>query len=262
MIDIENAKKQFLEYVKNYDINNGRINIKMRHILRVAENSKLIAQDLNLDDEKVKLAELIGIFHDIGRFEQVKLYNTFSDKASGLDHAEYSLKVLYEDGLIKKFLDTNKYDNIIKTAVYNHNKPQIASNISDEEMLFSKIIRDADKLDIFKVTNEDKFEDIFWYKEFENLTISPSVIEKFKKEHFLKYKELKNNAELTLVFYGYVYDFNFPICLKIIRDNKYLDKFYLRVVEKFKSEQVNRCIKEVLDMCNEYIDKTIYNKYE
>ena len=145
MIDIENAKKQFLEYVKNYDINNGRINIKMRHILRVAENSKLIAQDLNLDDEKVKLAELIGIFHDIGRFEQVKLYNTFSDKDSGLDHAEYSLKVLYEDGLIKKFLDTNKYDNIIKTAVYNHNKPQIASNISDEELLFSKIIRDADK---------------------------------------------------------------------------------------------------------------------
>ena len=129
MIDIEKAKKEFIEYVKQYDINNGRIRLKMTHILKVAEVSRLIASNLNLTEEQINLAELIGIFHDIGRFEQVRLYDTFSDKDSGLDHAAYSVKVLYEDGLIKRFLDTTKYDDIIKQAVYNHNKAKIDDSV-------------------------------------------------------------------------------------------------------------------------------------
>ena len=98
MINIDNAKKVFLQYVKKYDITNGRIRLKMEHILHVADNSKMIAQNIGLDNEKVKLAELIGLFHDIGRFEQARVYDTFSDKDSGVDHAAYSLKVLYDDG--------------------------------------------------------------------------------------------------------------------------------------------------------------------
>ena len=90
MIDIENAKKEFMNYVKKYDINNGRIHLKVKHILRVAEVSKIIATKLNLTENQIRLAELIGLFHDIGRFEQVRLYDTFSDKDSGLDHASYS----------------------------------------------------------------------------------------------------------------------------------------------------------------------------
>ena len=31
--------------------------------------NKKIAQNLNLNNEQVKLAELIGLFHDIGRFK-------------------------------------------------------------------------------------------------------------------------------------------------------------------------------------------------
>lgn len=172
MIDIEKAKKEFLKYVENYDINSGRIKLKVKHILRVVENSKRIAQELGLDDESIKLAELIGIFHDMGRFEQVRLYDTFSDKDTGLDHAAYSLKVLYDDGLVKKFIDTTKYDDIIKKAVFNHNKANIDESVTSQALLFSKIIRDADKLDIYRVINEDKMKDIFWYKEFDNLKMS------------------------------------------------------------------------------------------
>ena len=84
MINIQKTENVFLDYVKNYDINNGRIKLKMIHILNVAKNCNDIAKSLNLDDEKVKLAYLIGIFHDIGRFEQVRIYNTFSDKDTGL----------------------------------------------------------------------------------------------------------------------------------------------------------------------------------
>ena len=70
MIDIENAKKVFQKYVANFNPEDGRIRLKIEHILRVAEYSKKLAENLQLDEEKIKLAELIGIFHDIGRFKQ------------------------------------------------------------------------------------------------------------------------------------------------------------------------------------------------
>ncbi len=257
MIDIKKAKEEFMKYVSDYDMNSGRISIKVKHILRVVENSKFLAQELNLTQEQVELAEMIGLFHDIGRFEQVRLYDTFSDKDTGLDHAAYSLKVLYEDGQIKRYLDTNKYDDIIKTAVFYHNKAAIDESVTGEALLFSKIIRDADKLDIYRVINEDKMEDIFWYKDFKNLEMSQGLMDKFIKDKFIKYKDIKNNADLIYVFYGYIYDFNFPNCFKIIKKNKYLDKFLTRIEETFKDEKIISNSKQLLQICNSYMDEQI-----
>ena len=72
MIDIENANIQFNKYVSQFNPNEGRIKLKIDHINRVAIMSKKIAQNLHLSDEQVKLAELIGLFHDIGRFKQAE----------------------------------------------------------------------------------------------------------------------------------------------------------------------------------------------
>ena len=255
MIDIEKAKKEFIEYVKQYDINNGRIRLKMTHILKVAEVSRLIASNLNLTEEQINLAELIGIFHDIGRFEQVRLYDTFSDKDSGLDHGAYSVKVLYEDGLIKRFLDTSEYDDIIKQAVYNHNKAKIDESVQGDALLFAKIVRDADKVDIYRVMNEDAMSDVFWYKEFEGLEIGEEVFRQFKEDHFVKYKDIKNNADMILAFYGYIFDFNFPYALKFIQNNEYLEKFAVRIKDTFKSEKIDKKVEEILEICNEYMKK-------
>lgn len=125
MIDTNKLEIEFKKYVENYDPMNERIKLKIDHIIRVAKNCELIAKDLNLSDEYIKLAIAIGYFHDIGRFEQVKLYDTFSDKESKVDHGEMSVKVLFEDGLIKNFFEDTKYDNIIKKSILNHNKAHI-----------------------------------------------------------------------------------------------------------------------------------------
>ena len=201
MIDIENAKKVFQKYVANFNPEDGRIRLKIEHILRVAEYSKKLAENLQLDEEKIKLAELIGIFHDIGRFKQAEKYHTFSDKESGVDHAEYSIKALYDDDLIKEFNVDSKYDNIIKKAVLNHNKPAIQQGLNDDELLFAKIIRDADKLDILcHVINEYDFESVFWYPEFDCKEINEELITKMFETHTLDYSKIKNNADQILSF--------------------------------------------------------------
>ena len=150
-----------------------------------------------------------------------------------------------------------KYEDIIKKAVFNHNKANIDESVTGQALLFSKIIRDADKLDIYRVINEDKMKDIFWYKEFDNLKMSEGLMDKFINDKFISYKDIHNNADLIYVFYGYVYDFNFSSCFKIIKENKYLDNFLIRIKDTFKSDEITQNTEKLLKICNKYMDEKI-----
>ena len=124
MINIESAKVAFDDFVSKYDISDERIKLKYDHTYRVCEQSLKISESIGLDDENTNLSFLIALLHDIGRFEQARLYNTFNDSKS-VDHAFLGCKLLFEDGLIRKFVDDDSYDEIIRKAIYNHNKYEI-----------------------------------------------------------------------------------------------------------------------------------------
>lgn len=258
MIDIENAKEVFNEYVKNFNPEDGRIKLKIDHILRVANYSKQIATNLKLSEEQIQLAELIGIFHDIGRFKQAEKYHTFSDRDSGVNHSEYSIKVLYEDNLIEKFKVDDKYNHIIKKAVLNHNKSEIETGLNEDELLFAKIIRDADKLDIIThAITEYDFESVFWYSEFNCEEINEELIKIMFENHTLDYSKIKNNADLILSFYNMIYDLNFKSSLKELSDNKALNIFTNRIYENFNSEKVKEQTKKVFEYTQNYLNQNI-----
>ena len=135
MINLKNAKIEFKKFVNNYDINNPKISLKIAHIERTAKIARKIAESLKLDKEDIELAELIGLLHDIGRFEQAKKYNTFVDNLSE-NHAKLGIDILFKKGLIRKFIQDEKYDRIIHLAIIDHNrdKKEITKNISDKEL--------------------------------------------------------------------------------------------------------------------------------
>ena len=123
-IDILKAKKVFKQYVEKYNPEDEKIKIKIAHIERVSQIAKKLAEQLNLDEEDIELAELIGLLHDIGRFEQARVYKTFRDKDS-INHGEYGVKILFDNGLIREFIATDRFDEIIKLAILNHNRADI-----------------------------------------------------------------------------------------------------------------------------------------
>lgn len=254
MIDIEKANIEFDKYVSQFDPNAGRIKLKIDHIKRVAKMSKKIAENLKLNKEQVELAELIGLCHDIGRFEQAKRYNTFNDKIS-FNHAELSAKVLFEENLIDKFKVDDKYKQIIKLAVLNHNKAKIDDNLNEEEMLFAKIIRDADKLDIYYTICEYDFESIFWYADFTCGPISKVIMDDFAEKHFIDYENIKNNADQIPIFYAYIFDLYFDFSMKFLKEEKYLEKFTDRVLKNFDNEIVKQQVKQILEISNNFINK-------
>ena len=248
MIDIIKVSKKFDEYVLNYDPTNPRIKLKIDHIKRVASNSKIISENLKLSEDQKNLAIAIGFFHDIGRFEQVRIANTFSDKESKINHGEMSVTVLFENNFIREFIEDKKYDEIIKKAILNHNKPIIDTNLTDEENLFCKIIRDADKIDIFYTISQEKYsmESIFWYQNFDNYEISEKIIEEFNKKITIDYSLIHTNSDVIAIFYAYLYDLYFSISKDIIKNNKYLEKFTQRVINTFSSPKVQKQTKELL----------------
>ena len=136
--------KEFDKFVSNYDIGNERIKLKYNHSYRVMKLSEKYSKKIGFSKEDIELAKIIGLLHDIGRFEQVKLYNTFNDKES-VDHALLGVKLLFEDGLISKFWDKEEDYEIIKYSIINHNYdllelvPKPFSKATGIEMLIKKL---------------------------------------------------------------------------------------------------------------------------
>ena len=252
LIDMIEAKKAFKEYVKKYNPEDEKIKIKIVHMEKVAENSKRIAQNLGLSQEDVELAELIGLLHDIGRFEQVRLYHTFVDKDS-INHGEYGAKILFEDGLIRNFIKDNKFDKIIKLAIVNHNRADIEEDLTERERLHAKIIRDADKTDIFRILISGDKKAIWEKADLSDDKISDEIYREFVEDKRINYKERKTSADILVSHFNYVYDLNFPETRKIIRDNKYIDKLYQRF--KFNDAETMKRFNEIYRLSKEYIEQ-------
>lgn len=251
-IDILNAKKQLKEYVKSYNPEDAKIRIKIEHIERVAEVARKLAEQLNLSQEDIEIAELIGLLHDIGRFEQIRIYNTFLDRNS-INHAEYGVKVLFEDGLIRKFIEEDKYDKIIKLAILNHNKIEIEEGLTEKEKLHAKIIRDADKIDIFYILTVAEKRDLWNTDDLSDQKITEDVYKDFIENRLIKYEKVKTGVDILAINFSYIFNLYYKPSMKIIYDNNYLDKIYNRF--KFNDEQTKERINEIYTIAKKYIEK-------
>ncbi len=256
MIDIEKTREFLKKYIQKYDNENPKVILKREHILRVANNAKLIAKNLNLSQEDINLAELIGFLHDIGRFEQLRIYNTFNDSKS-IDHGLKGIEVLFEQNLIRKFLKEKDYDKIIYLAIKNHNRKTIEEGLNDRELLHAKIIRDADKLDIFNIISNAKLEDAVWFpaENIENEKISDDIFKQMLEEKYINYSDVKTNIDCMITWIAYVYDINFKISLEIIKKEDYINKLIGRV--NYKDKITNDRVNYLKEQANEYIKQKL-----
>ena len=251
-MNLEKAKQEFKRYVENYNPKDEKIKIKINHIERVAEISKKIAQNLKLSEEEIQLAELIGLLHDIGRFEQIRLYNTFNDKDS-INHGEFAVKILFEDGLIRKFIETDKYDKIIKLAIINHNRTYIEEGLTERELLHAKIIRDADKTDIYSVLISENKKTIWGKEDLSKEKISDEIYREYIEDRRINYKERKTCADILVCHFNFVFDLNFESTKQIIKENKYIDKLYERFI--FKDEETMKRYNNIYELAKQELEE-------
>ena len=259
MIDLEKCKKEFLKYTEKFNFEKEGIKRKQLHSLRVMEESKKVAKALKLNKEEIELAELIGLLHDIGRFEQ---YNRENEQCNEmlLDHANLGVEVLVKDDYMKKYIDDKHYIPIILKAIKNHNKLKIEDDLNEEELLYAKIIRDADKLDIFYEGVE-----IYWNtkkekENIENSKISSKIEEQLKNEKQVKKlgNERNDTVDSLLMLLSYIYDINFRETLEIIDKENYVNKILNRF--DFKDEKTKEQIEELKEILLKFIKTSLRKK--
>ena len=252
MIDLKNAEKEFEKYIINYDLNNPDIARKVGHSYRVAKISKKIARSLNLSEEEIEVATLIGLLHDIGKFEQQTIYKTYDD-ISSIDHGKLGVEILEKKNYIRNYIKDDKYDNIIKASVYNHNKYEIEEGLDEKTLIFCKIIRDSDKLDIFYEAIE-----IFWKKK---VRITDNITKKILKD-FKDRKQILNQDKVTqldgaISIISFIFDIYYKKSFKLIKENDYINK----IINKFEIEDddVKEQFEEVRSIANNYVEDRIKN---
>lgn len=236
----------FDEFVKNYDLTNPKLNYKYYHSIRVMDNMCLLAKNMNLPYKDIELAKCIGLLHDIGRFTQFAKFGNFKD--SNLDHGNYAANYLEKENALKHF-DIAKEDyKVVYTAIRNHNKPIIEHNLNKRELLFSKMLRDADKLDILNALSDTKIKKEIYE---DDSSISKRVKSAFFNKEIIEKGNKDSQSDNLVRIFSYVYDINFNISLYIIKENRYYEKIYNRLNNKDKYklyiEFINNYIKERVD---------------
>lgn len=259
-IDLTKAEKEFEIYTNLFMVNNpdennkGKIQLKIEHTYRVEKLCIEIAKWLGLSEEHINLAGLVGLLHDIGRFEQLKRYNTYNDRES-IDHADFGEELLMKDGLIRKFIKKDTYDRIISNAVKFHNKYNIPENLTDPDLMYLKIVRDADKIDILNLLRYKDFRLLYKNPNFEGEKVSDKVFNTFLKHKTINFKDMETTLDRWTMSFAFPFDINYSYSLKVIKENDYINELIDRV--KYKDPETKQRIEIIRKEIIEYIETKI-----
>ena len=200
-------------YVDGYRNADGKLPammlLKRMHTGFVVKNAELIADGEHFDDATRNAAFAAALLHDTGRYEQLRLYDTFRDSDS-VDHAVFSHDIVKEKGWLEEsFADPQTRDAVLKAILY-HNRREIPEGLDALTEACSHTVRDADKLDIFRVL-EDQVEHTDWRgdsRAFWNLAISdppnPAVVECIERRMPVDYQHIKSLSDFVLIQIGWM----------------------------------------------------------
>ncbi|MFP4020106.1 MAG: HD domain-containing protein [Halanaerobium sp.] len=245
-------KKFFDLYTAEFDLEKEKdqknIQLKIDHSKRVVQNMEEIIREMSLNKEEKYLAKIIALFHDIGRFKQYKKYRTFSDYKSE-DHSQLGIELIKEN----KLLDDLNQDkqNIILKAIEQHNKADINQKlfINDQEIFFARLIRDADKLDIFNIFAErykNKSQEDYIIKLSTKAEINEEIYNKVLKKESINYDKLETIADLKAMQLGWVFDINFKETIEIIKEREYIEIIYNSMEQTKQADEIYQEVKSYI----------------
>lgn len=253
-IDRQRVKEQFASYTRNYDPEDTKIALKIAHTYRVADNCEQIARSIGLTDEEVEFAWLSGMLHDIGRFEQVKRYNTFIDSES-VDHAEFGADLLFgEEGLISDYVDDRDWDAMLEIVIRQHNKYRMDETISGKTLVFCNILRDADKVDILRVNIETPMEEIYNVTEEVLLTsgVSEKVMEQVRERHAINRDIMDSPAEHLIGHIALTFELVYEKSRELAKEQGYVLKMFEFPT---RNESTKRALAETRTLLEDWLGK-------
>jgi hypothetical protein len=251
---VDALKDWFSGYVKTFksvdDDLDENTALKEEHTERVCGEILDIGEKLGLSDDDLYLAEIVALFHDIGRFEQYARHRTFVDFHS-VNHAEEGIKILRENGVLNG-LDYPTRDLILRIISY-HNRASLPQKETKRCLFFTKLLRDADKLDIWRVVTD-------YYRRKDGKRnnsielgipdtpgISDDAYNDLIEGKIVEVAHLKNLNDFKLLQIGWIYDINFIPTFQRIKERKYIEMIRDVLPESKKRENVFSVVQSYLN---------------
>lgn len=216
----------FISYVDLFRTNGNldlKQELKLLHSLKTSEECIHIANHLEFNEEAIQFAGLLGLLHDVGRFEQWSAFGTFDDSKS-IDHGFLGSTILKASEAYKMIPED--LSKLLLISVTYHNKKSVPVHLDDLSKRWLHLIRDADKIDIFRVIcgELDKGNDCSWDHADPDLPASSNVIKEFEETRSISYKNIRSLRDLQLMQISWVYGLNYDASRKRLVESSLWDK--------------------------------------
>lgn len=255
--DYSSICNQVMDYIHSFksddEVDNHNYNLKREHTNKVIGYTEVLTRSSKCDEDTVLIAEMSALLNDVGRFEQYRIYKSFLDTESK-DHAEIALKLIDEYGWLNSLSMFSR--EMIKKTIYYHNKYSISEKEDPAVVFVSKILRDADKIDILDIASKEFSEETkiknpaFSYNLKESDEVSRPVLIRMLSGMMPDKNDLRTVADFKMLQISLVYDLNFRESFSIINKNKYLKKI-------FETLPINDEIYEAYNKARVYIENRL-----
>ena len=253
--DLDYFKRWFKRYVAQYHELSGDgvkpILLKEQHTKRTCIEIVLVGRKSSLSDEDLLLAETAALFHDIGRFPQWKRYATFIDSASA-DHALLGLDVVSRYKILAGLPPEEQ--ELISEAIRQHNLRELPTNLSQRQYLFSGLLRDADKLDIWGLVISELegrgnlLETLAGYIPISD-SFSRDIVAELMEGKVPDFSSVRNRNDMILLRLGWVFDLNFATSCRLVLERNYVERLCVHLPVRSELQEVKEYLISYLKNC-------------
>jgi hypothetical protein len=246
--ELDYFKDWFKNYVALYYKLKGDglkpILLKEEHTKRTCKEIVLLGRESGLSKEDLLLAETAALFHDIGRFPQWKTYATFIDSASK-DHALLGLEVISQHQILMGLAPEER--ELIQMAIRHHNVRKLPSDLPTRQDRFSRLLRDADKLDIWRVVithlegQGDLLETLEGVIPSSN-SFNHGIVTELLEGKVPDFSSVRNRNDMILLRLGWVFDLNLPMSCREVLQRQYVENLCSNLPRRREIKEVEESL--------------------
>jgi len=253
--DLTRLRSRFASYVSSFFTGSDELDpvfkLKQMHTERVCFTIRRLGRALQLSPETLLLAEAAALLHDVGRFSQFARYRTFRDRDS-TNHGRLGVWAANRQGLLSALSPTDRRH--IARAIAYHNAAQLPPLGDATSLFLLQLLRDADKLDIWRVVighYSGRGRSPKAVNEFEfsgNGLCSPAVLSALTTGRVVPIDAVRSVCDAKLLYISWVFDLNFAASFQETVRGRYLDRLAatipltpdLRRAVRFASDHASR----------------------
>lgn len=208
--------------------NHQRVHDVRTHSLRVVSHSNLLAKSVLQNEDDMRIAEAVALFHDLGRASLIAK-GTASPTNIQRDHALLSVQIIQKMDFYSMLpVDTQL---IIQKSVENHNKLKLPKLDNEQQTLFARLLRDADKLDIFEASyrffkEKSGVQPIMTFDLVNSPEVSEKIIKSIMSGKTAAIEDMKTMNDYKLLLISMAFDINFKFTFRLISEKQYVQKIY------------------------------------